>query len=37
MSLRSSDRNNARNTAIVLGLIALAIYIGYIAWIGFRF
>jgi hypothetical protein len=32
-----SSRSSGRNTAIVLGLIALAIYIGYIAWIGLRF
>jgi hypothetical protein len=28
---------SAKGTAIVLGLIAVAIYIGYILWIGVRF
>jgi hypothetical protein len=28
---------SAKRTAIALGLLALAIYIGYIIWIGIRF
>jgi hypothetical protein len=32
-----SSRQTATQLAIGLGLFALAVYIGYIAWIGFKF
>jgi uncharacterized membrane protein (DUF485 family) len=28
---------SVKSTAIVLALFALAVYLGYIVWIGFRF
>lgn len=36
MSSRST-KHTARKTAVGLGLLALAIYLGYMAWIGIRF
>jgi hypothetical protein len=32
-----SSRSPVRSMAIALGLLALLVYLGYIAWIGFRF
>lgn len=31
-----SSKSTIRSAAIVLGLLALAVYVGYIAWIGIK-